>query len=348
MPESGTSRGRDNTSGRIADIIATQLLAKIPRNATERVRILDPCCGAGGAVRKIALALSSAPDNVKTQTYGVELDETLAARAATILDHVINCDLFEVSIAHNAFNLLFLNPPPKGGGLGRTGHSFLAQSTRYLAPNGALVFITPRKDVKASARHIATNYTQIRLHTYPLEQYRRQPKAVIIAKRSQAPDRNLEIEQYIEEWAEADLTDTASIEIAQGKTIVETSPMEDILFTRRHMDPEEAALEAQRHGVWASPLIHSRLWPGEENNTKPLMPLRKGHAATVIAAGLLNNMCLEQDGRRIIVKGRTIKNKVLVQVNNGINQTEETWQDRMSILVMSLDLTTGEITEIKA
>jgi hypothetical protein len=41
------------------------------------------------------------------------------------------------------------------------------------------------------------------------------------------------------------------------------------------------------------------------------MPLRRGHLAMLVAAGFLDNLALESDGRRVLVKGRTGKEMVL-------------------------------------
>ena len=43
------------------------------------------------------------------------------------------------------------------------------------------------------------------------------------------------------------------------------------------------------------------------------MALRRGHMAMLVAAGFLDNLCLEAEGRRILVKGRTSKEMVMVE-----------------------------------
>jgi hypothetical protein len=42
-----------------------------------------------------------------------------------------------------------------------------------------------------------------------------------------------------------------------------------------------------------------QLWPPDERPVGPLMPLRRGHLALLIAAGILNNVVLEQGGDRV-------------------------------------------------
>ncbi len=43
------------------------------------------------------------------------------------------------------------------------------------------------------------------------------------------------------------------------------------------------------------------------------MPLRRGHLAMLVAAGFLDNLCLEANGHRLLVKGRTAKELVLME-----------------------------------
>ena len=78
------------------------------------------------------------------------------------------------------------------------------------------------------------------------------------------------------------------------------TPSGDVLFTTRTVDPVAAAVEARRLGLWASTEITDTLWPANDNRTRPLMPLRRGHMAMLVAAGFLNNLVLEADAKRIL------------------------------------------------
>ena len=123
-----------------------------------------------------------------------------------------------------------------------------------------------------------------------------------------------------------------------------TTPSGDILFATRTVDPVAAAAEARRTGLWASTEITDTLWPARDNRTRPLMPLRKGHMAMLVAAGFLDNLTLEADGRRILVKGRTSKEMTLVEDS----PQKEVHRERLKTTVVALDLDDGEITDITA
>ena len=74
------------------------------------------------------------------------------------------------------------------------------------------------------------------------------------------------------------------------------------------------------------------------------MPLRRGHMAMLVAAGFLDNLVLEADGRRILVKGRTTKELVLAEET----ENTEVYRERLKTTVVALDLDDGEITDIAA
>ena len=74
------------------------------------------------------------------------------------------------------------------------------------------------------------------------------------------------------------------------------------------------------------------------------MPLRRGHIAMLVAAGFLNNLVLEGDGRRILVKGRTSKEMEMVEDS----PEKEVHREKLRTTVVALDLDGGVIEDIAA
>ena len=133
------------TPDRVVDLIAE--LIHTPSGSYHRgretLRILDPCCGAGDALQRLAENLDR-PNSISIETYGVELHRARAEEAEQVLHRTLAADLFATSIANGAFGLLLLNPPYDYDSEDkRTEHAFLTQTTRYLAESGLLVFIVP-------------------------------------------------------------------------------------------------------------------------------------------------------------------------------------------------------------
>ena len=77
---------------------------------------------------------------------------------------------------------------------------------------------------------------------------------------------------------------------------------------------------------------------------RPLMPLRKGHLAMLVAAGFLDNLELETPESRVLVKGQTKKEMVLVEEG----ETHDVYREQLRTSVVTLDLDSGRIERIEA
>ena len=308
----------------------------------ETLRILDPCCGAGDAVAQLAAALNR-PNSLPIETYGVELHRDRAKEAACRLDRALAADLFATSIANGAFGLLLLNPPYDYDSEDkRTEHAFLTQTTRYLAEGGLLVFIVPRQRLSVSARYLSTHYGRMRCWAFPDPEREVFDQVALFGYRKADPTPDAHAERRVLEWAVGEPEQLRSYPYPEFSP--PTTPSGDILFATRTVDSVAAAAEARRSGLWASTEITDTLWPAKDNRTRPLMPLRRGHMAMLVAAGFLDNLCLEADGRRILVKGRTSKEMVMVEDA----PEKEVHRERLKTTVVALDLDDGEITDIAA
>ena len=308
----------------------------------ETLRILDPCCGAGEAVAQLAEHLRG-PSRLPIETYGVELHRDRAEEAERRLDRALAADLFQTSIANGAFGLAFVNPPYDWDQEDkRVEHAFLTHCTRYLVEGGLLVFIVPRHRLMVSARYLATHYGRMRCWAFPDPEREVFDQVVLMGYRKADPSYDAYAEEEVREWAEGEPERMESSRYAVFSA--PATPTGDILFTTRTVDPLAAAAEARRSGLWTSAEITDTLWPAGDARTRPLMPLRRGHMAMLVAAGFLDNLCLEVDGRRILVKGRTSKEMVLVEST----PDKETYRERLKTTVVALGLEDGEIIDIAA
>ena len=332
------------TPERVVDLIADLIHTPSGYYYREResLRILDPCCGAGDALERLVEGLSR-PNALSMETFGIELHRDRAEEAEARLDHVLAADLFATSIANGAFGLLYLNPPYDYDSEDkRTEHAFLTQTTRYLADDGLLVFIVPRQRLAVSARYLSTHYARMQCWAFPDPERQVFDQVVLFGFRKTDPVPDALAESRVLEWAVGEPEPLSSH--AYTEFTPATTPVGDILFTTRTVDPVAAAAEARRSGLWASTEITDTLWPANDNRTRPLMPLRRGHMAMLVAAGFLNNLVLEADDRRILVKGRTSKDMVLVEDA----PEKEVHREKLNTTVVALDLDDGQIEDIAA
>ena len=126
-----------------------------------------------------------------------------------------------------------------------------------------------------------------------------------MGRRRAEPHQDDYAEQQVREWSWGEPeTLTSDVYAVFSPPLVTPG---DILFTTRTVDPIAAVAEARKAGLWTSREVRDSLWPAQDQRTRPLMPLRRGHLAMLVAAGFLDNLVLEADGQRVLVKGRTTK-----------------------------------------
>ena len=126
--------------------------------------------------------------HVPIETYGVELHAERAQEAAEQLDHALSSDLFRCSIANRTFNLLWLNPPYDHDREDkRVEHAFLTHCSRYLEPDGVLVYIIPRAQIATSARFLTTNYRRVRAWSFPEPEVEAFDQVVVMGVRKPQP-----------------------------------------------------------------------------------------------------------------------------------------------------------------
>ena len=302
------------------------------------VRALDPCCGTGAALATLGAALGA-------ETYGIELHAGRAEEARATLDHVLATDAFAIRAANQSMSLMLLNPPYDASADAdrRMEHAFLTGMTRLLAPDGLLIFIVPQRRLGISARYLASNYAGHAIYRFPDPEWAAFNQVVLLARRTADSRQDRETEARIAAWATDPLDplpDAPSIGTQPYR--VPALPRAPILFAGLLFDPTAAAAEARRAGVWGNAALAEQLWPVADRVVRPLMPLRRGHLGQLIAAGFINNHILELGDERLIVKGRTVKELVVVHEDD--TQLVEKEVSRTSI--MTLDLRTGELTTI--
>ena len=153
----------------------------------QTLRFLYPCAGTGAALQQL---VKGSFEKAGCQTYGVELNAGRAEEAAANLDNVLAADIFHTAIGNDAFSCLFLNPPYDFNvGGGRAEHTFLERTTRYLAPNGALIYIIPMTQLSAAARYLSEHYTDLECYSFPDEEFDKFRQVVLLGtkKRNRSP-----------------------------------------------------------------------------------------------------------------------------------------------------------------
>jgi len=293
----------------------------------KRARLIDTCCGEGEALSLLAQGTGA-------ETYGVELDKERYLKAKQRLNHVLWCDsLNELICTREAFSLLWLNPPydtEEGGELDekeRLELVFLKKHFPLLQRRGILILIIPYNQLARSLSFLRTKCTEISVYRFPDDLFWQFKQIVLIAVKDRPDRAELEKNDSLIQlasftWSGRAYETLDSIEDAEVRYHVPESEKEKITFKSTRLDPEEAVKLVKKSPLWKQ-LKQSLLSSRRMTNIRPLMPLREGHLAMLLASGMMNGEVKGKGRERLIIKGTVKKEQ---------DQREERTADGVKII----------------
>ena len=278
------------------------------RDCKGTIRLLDPCAGEGHAINHIG-------ESLKGETYGIELDKDRGKIARENLTQCLITDYENTRISNQAFSLLYLNPPydwslknDEVSAGERYERTFLRNTVKHLIPNGILVYLIPQSRLdKVIAKILSYRFKDVRVFRFPDEEYRSFKQVVIFGVLKKRPEPDDELARYLINVGQGQAV-IPSLNNADCRYTLPLSPLvKNFLFRTTQIDPEELALEIEHHGLrgnidgMVSPLSLSE-------RIKPIMPLRHGHLAQLLACGMMNGVVFDKEGYNpLLVKGITKK-----------------------------------------
>ena len=340
------------TDGGTLDKIASMLQ---PSNMG-RIDIFDPCCGEGTALAELKHHLSVVHEGDAICAHGIEYDKERAAHAENLLDVVIHSDINDCVIGKNQYGLLFLNPPYgdrsgnqidgfEDGNSGRLEVWFLDQAFHSLVSGGVFVYIVPNYIVNEKlAKRLATRLSNINVFKADEDRFK---QVVIMGTKSNYS--NSDITTKVKSIVDKARNYSESLNVStdtENIYIVPASKFADVnKFVLKTMHPSIDQLNQVIKSypcLWDNP----KAVFGTINTLKrrPVSTLSKWHLSLMLAAGQVSGLVKSSDGRYILVKGGTHKEK---RVSTDVVATEEsvteikTMTDIFVPLVKGIDLTLG-------
>jgi hypothetical protein len=277
-------------------------------------RLLDPCCGKGVTLSRLATA--------DTTTCGIELSHERATEARTRLNKVLWADaLQEVRFSYQAFGLLYLNPPydqamnPDGKSQRMETH-FLRHYLNALQLGGFLIFIIPYYILadKGCAQALARNF-KVQVLGFPDDEFQAFKQCIVFGKRQrifadQAESTELRLNTLGRMDPDEFCEETASMEsVAPVSIHVPATVKPQAVFSTSRFDPDVGIPAIRKAGILQGVL--EELAPRKKNFIRPLSMLENGHLALVLAGGFMNGE-IEKDGKRLVVKGIVKKESPVV------------------------------------
>ena len=297
--------------------------------------LLDPCCGTGDALLRLALGADC-------RCYGIELDDHRAQRAQEQLYRVGFGSFFGARVSPGAFHAVFLNPPylsvlSETGGRSRDEKRFLVESIPLLMFGGLLIYIVPYYRLTEDlCQIICDNFEQVRIHRFLDGEFKRFKQVVVMGARQRRVDSG---EEAAALWARAqrpedlpavDLLPDACYALPAASKKVET-------FRGAVFNEEELARQLARSAGFERLFAKSRL---DSEPKRPPLPLSIGQVGLIGGSGLINGL-MECEYPHII-KGRIVKERhTVTEENRGPNnrlvstEVRETISNRMIFNILT-------------
>ncbi len=313
----------------------------------EGVRLLDPCCGKGKTLSRLA-------DGVPNiTTYGIELDHQRAYTARSRLTKVLWGDaLIEMQISPQSFGLLYLNPPydtgiSDGEKSQRLEVQFLRRYLGTLQKGGYLILVIPYYILKHCAKPLS-RYFQVQVLGFPEDEFQVFKQCIVFGrKKLLVPKEEAEQTQvYLEELAGMDLDEfmgeTETLECIAPVSITIPAPTKPLTtFRARNIDPLEAIPLVRKAGILKNVL--AELTPRKNNEIRPLTSVKKGQLALMMAGGYINRT-IEKDGRQLVIKGMMSKSEKVINVReNDSGEGSITTKDQYIPSIKIIDMQTAEL-----
>lgn len=309
------------------------------------VTLIDPCAGEGYVLKQMANHFSQ---SIPVTTYGIELEKGRAKLAEKQLDHVIATGYEEARMSHEAFSLMYLNPPFAVVGNQRLEEIFLDELTSdYLPAGGLLIFNIPQYVLKNVNKILANRFVDIRVFRFSDENqnYDRFKQVVVFARRRKKGLRS-EQERVYKERMETELfnlsflgkdglTPLDQIDKLGIQYNIETAPKMVQLFKSMKVEPDDIirSSTAINHFGKVMQKMSSLEITSTARNIRPALPLKTTHIAAAISAGALP----ESMGSHMLVglTKRQQEERKGIHPKTGKEQTITTFKPKSIVRVFS-------------
>ncbi|MBW1666972.1 MAG: class I SAM-dependent methyltransferase [Deltaproteobacteria bacterium] len=313
----------------------TSIISKfIKRQHKGLIRILDPCTGEGIALKFIG-------DHLGAETYGIEIDLERGNRAKDILNKCLITDYQNTRISHGSFSLLWLNPPYDWSEKNtefekseRYERTFLRDCIPYLCSEGILIYLIPHQRLDTHiAKILSYRFEKISVFRFPEEEYKAFKQLVILGVLKKKAESDEKTAQYLRRCGQSKEALQFLPEDPAYTYEVPLSPKEaKFIFRSMEINPDELAIEIQQYGLFQE--IREITTPLRiAEKIRPIMPLRHGHLAQILACGLMNGVVWDKEKKNpLLVKGMTKKEtKYSVEIQGDIEKHIET--DQIKIVI---------------
>ncbi|MBU0491046.1 MAG: class I SAM-dependent methyltransferase, partial [Chloroflexi bacterium] len=258
--------------------------------------LLDPCAGRGAVGRALA-------HRWHLQVAMVEINQERGRWVRRRADHAVIADALATECGHGQFVAVMSNPPyDRDDQHTRLEWRFLQRFRDALCPEGLLVYIIPGYRMlqdSAIIPHLAQFYHDLRLFTLPAPNPYQQ--VILYARRRASRDTQ---SRAAVDWLKTTLQCGPPLlpDVCADPYILPARPRDRVHLRGQELDVEQVRLDGLASGLTLDDLFQGPA----ELNTRVVMPLKKGHLASIMAAGLLDNARVGDD----VIRGSVRQDEV--------------------------------------
>lgn len=264
--------------------------------------LLDPCCGTGAALKKMAVGNNCF-------AYGVELDKDRAEKAEETLHRVGFGSFFFSRVENEAFHVVYLNPPylsvlNQTGGRSRDEKRFLIESIPTLMMGGLMVYVVPYYRMSDDiCRIFADHFSDITAYRFTDEEFQKHKQIVVLGLRRPRVDGSEEAQRLAASAYKVNELPCVT-ELTEGRYPLPAVSKQVEIFKGAEFNVAELARQLKQSDSFERMFTKRRVETGAR---RPPLPLSIGQVGLVGGSGLINGL-MECDYPHII-KGRIIKVK---------------------------------------
>lgn len=337
--QDGYYRTDDETVKRCAYLLDT---------ASSHFSMLDPCCGEGLAVADVVRQFEQ-PDTILA--HGVEINKDRYLAASDRMSQVVHSDLNEVSLPNRSYGLLWLNPPygqivtdkagtGEGKGSDRLEKVFFRHTISSLQTDGVLVLIVPYYVLdREFSTLISRWFYDVQVFLAPEQKFK---QCVVIGKKRVNATSDAATTKRLETASNGQLSELPDYP-TQDPYVIPVMKQEPIMRLVR-LEPDQLLMEIQRHNkatLWGG---FDAMFGGQSQTSvpKPLRDLTQWHLALALAAGYVEGVVKSEDGRTLLIKGNTFKEKDEKREMDEDGNLTITRLDRFVPIIKGIELTPGD------
>jgi tRNA1(Val) A37 N6-methylase TrmN6 len=310
------------------------------------MRIIDPCCGEGVILAEIKHALGAQ----STLAYGIEYNEARAWHAKQLLDQCIHTDIHDCVMGPRSYGMLLLNPPYGDNirdrmdidGKGeRMEKVFYRMTHGLLQHGGVMALIIPHYSLDNEyATMIARHFEQVRVFMAPEQRFK---QIVVMGIKRRAGETDSDVRSRLIAIGAGDLKPEEFPALwPHAPYVVPATAQEPKLYAVRIDQRQLAEVISGTPSLWQQMglIFHYE----QIGHRRPLRQLSPWHLALALAAGQVAGCVRSQDGRVFVIKGDTVKDKVVTQEHEfnkegDLASTRSIHTDRFIPTIRALDFT---------